>query len=180
MSTLDLLGLLDEYDTALAYTSSLVGDLSEQQIAWRPSENSSGIGWHLGHQAAVGHFMLRNLTAAEPSIDPEIDALMDSATPEVDRRNLPGAAALSDYRHQVAQRVHFRIGQIHAGKVGAPAQLQGIATTMLTAIINHEYQHSKWIGEVREGAHGKALPPSPQSQALREVDGYLMIVNSFS
>jgi hypothetical protein len=58
-------------------------------VTWPPKENSSAIGWHLGHQAHVAHFMIRNLTAAEPSPDPELDALMDSAQPERFRGALP-------------------------------------------------------------------------------------------
>ena len=32
--------------------------------------------------------------------------------------------------------------------------------------LNHEYQHDKWIGEVRSEAHGRALPPVPPSPFL--------------
>ncbi|WUD77084.1 DinB family protein [Streptomyces sp. NBC_00510] len=59
--------LLRQYDRARAYTDSLWQDLTADEVTWRPHEDSSAIGWHLGHQAHVAHFMVRNLTAAEPS-----------------------------------------------------------------------------------------------------------------
>ena len=77
MTTPSLGELLAEYDRALAYTDELRADLTPEQIAWRPHEASSGIGWHLGHQPAVAHYLIRNLTAAEPRLDPELEALMD-------------------------------------------------------------------------------------------------------
>ena len=167
--------LLEEYERALAYTATLTTDLSYAELSWRPDHDSSSIAWHLGHQAAVAHYMVRNLSAAEPLIDPEIDAVMDSATQVSDRGELPDAERLMAYRSTVAERVRFRVGNINVGNVGAPAQLREIATTMLTSIINHEYQHSKWIGEVRVDAHHKALPPQPISDRLTEIDGYLIL-----
>ncbi len=170
-----LTDLLVEYDRALAYTADLFTDLGADEVAWRPSAQSSAIGWHLGHQPAVAHFLVRNLTAAEPSLDPELDALMDSATAEVDRGDLPDLDHLLAYREGVAERVRFRIGAIVDGRVGAPDQLRIVAHTLLVAVINHEYQHDKWIGEVRAEAHGRDLPPDPVSDHLRKVDGYLVI-----
>ena len=81
--------LLREYDRARAYTDDLWRDLTVEEVVWRPHENFSAIGWHLGHQAHVAHFMIRNLTAAEPSPDPGLDAVMDSATPEPGRAGFP-------------------------------------------------------------------------------------------
>ena len=175
MSTATLNELVVEYDRAIAYTNELWTDLSEAEVTWRANEEASAIGWHLGHQAAVAHFMVRNLTAAEPSPDPELDALMDSATAERDRGELPDLARLADYRDAVAERLHFRIGNIESGDVGAPNQLRVIAKTLVTAVINHEYQHSKWIGEVRSEVHNKDLPPVPQSDLLTELDGYVVL-----
>lgn len=167
--------LLAEYDRSLAYTEDLWHDLTLEEIHWRPSSDSSAIGWHLGHQPAVAHFMVRNLTAAEPSIDPELDRLMDAVTPEPDRGDLPDLDRLVAYRNTVAERVRFRVGNIDRGEVGAPAQLRAIAETMLTAIINHEYQHSKWVGEVRTEQFGHALPDPPVSDLIAEVEGYFMV-----
>lgn len=167
--------LLDEYDRALAHTDSLWRDLQPDEVLWRPNENSSAIGWHLGHQPAVAHFMVRNLTAAEPSPDPALDSVMDSATSERDRGQLPDLARLETYRTAVAERVHFRMRSIAEGKVGAPKQLAHIASTLLIAVINHEYQHSKWIGEVRSEQFGRALPDEPESDLLSSVDGYLVV-----
>ncbi len=167
--------LLAEYDRAIAYTDALWNDLTIEEVHWRESENASAIGWHLGHQAAVAHFMVRNLTAAEPLIDPPLDALMDSATPEPARGELPDLDRLRAYRRTVAERVHLRTGNIATGDVGAPRQLAVVAKTLLVSVINHEYQHSKWIGEVRSEVHGKALPADPASDLLTELDGYLVI-----
>lgn len=175
MSTPTITELLAEYDRALDYTSALVADLSDDEVTWRPNEDSSAIGWHLGHQAAVAHFMVRNLTAAEQSPDPELDTLMDSATPENLRGDLPAVERIIDYRDAVADRVRFRLRTIDDGNVGAPFQLRIIASTLLVAVINHEYQHSKWIGEVRTDAHGKDLPAGPASPLLTEIDGYQVI-----
>jgi hypothetical protein len=175
MSTVTINELLAEYDRAISYTRDLWADLTADEVQWRPNENSSAIGWHLGHQPAVAHFMVRNLTAAEPSPDPELDGLMDSATEEADRGDLPDLARLGDYRDAVAERVRFRIGNIESGAVGAPTQLRIIAKTLLVAVINHEYQHDKWIGEVRNETFGKDLPPNPNSDRLTLVDGYLVV-----
>lgn len=175
MTTPTLTELLSEYDRSIAWTTALHADLTADEITWRPHEDSSAIGWHLGHQAAVAHFMVRNLTAAEQSPDPELDGLMDSATAEADRGDLPDVDRLLDYRSAIAERVRFRIGQIDEGNVGAPAQLRIIAGTLMTAVINHEYQHSKWIGEVRGDAHGKDVPAMPTSDLLSVIDGYCVL-----
>lgn len=167
--------LLTEYDRALAYTGDLWTDLTPDEIHWRSSDDSSAIGWHLGHQPAVAHYLVRNLTAAEASLDVELDSLMDSATAERDRGTLPGVERLADYRESVAERLRFRIGNIESGNVGAPTQLRVVAKTLLTVAINHEYQHDKWIGEVRVEQHGKELPPAPTSRHLSTLDGYLVV-----
>ena len=167
--------LLCEYDRARTYTDQLWKDLSPDEVSWRPDENSSAIGWHLGHQAHVAHFMVRNLTAAEPSPDPELDGLMDSALPEKFRGALPTVQRLSEFRDTVAERVHARVTAIAAGEVGAPAQLTVIATCLLTALVNHEYQHDQWIGEVRNQNLGHALPDDPAADGICRVDGYLVL-----
>lgn len=175
MTAASLQDLLAEYDRAISYTDSLWKDLTAAEVTWRESDNASAIGWHLGHQAAVAHFMVRNLTAAEPSPDPELDGLMDSATAEADRGNLPDLTRLGDYRDAIAERVHFHIANIDDGNVGAPGQLRVIAGTLVTAVVNHEYQHSKWIGEVRADVHHKSMPELPSSDLLSELDGYLLL-----
>ena len=86
--------LRDEYDQARRYTHSLYADLSEADVQWRPAPKSSGIGWHLGHQAAINHFLLRNLLAAESSLNPQFDALFDASTPEEQRGHLPALSAI--------------------------------------------------------------------------------------
>lgn len=166
---------LVEFERALAYTESLWADLTEDEVHWRPSANSSAIGWHLGHQAAVSHYMVRNLTAAEPPIDAALDALMDSATPEPDRGDLPDLATLRAYRETAAERLRVRIGDIVDGRVGAPNQLLRVAAGLVVAVTNHEYQHSQWIGEVRSRDLGRALPDRPSSPLLVEIDGYLIV-----
>lgn len=171
----DLHDLLTEYDRALDHTDLLWRDLTAQEVHWRPVPESSAIGWHLGHQAAVAHYMLRNLTAAQPSPDPGLDALMDSATPERDRFALPSLDRLDRYRTRIAQLVRTGVVEIDEGDVGAPRQLRHIAATMLTAIVNHEYQHSKWIGEVRRDQLGHQLPEPPTSELLVEIEGYTVL-----
>ena len=171
----ELTGLLREYDRARAYTDELWRDLSVEELHWRPHEEFSPIGWHLGHQAHVAHFMIRNLTAAEPSPDPELDALMDSAHPEKFRGALPTVQRLTVFRDTVAERVHARIGAIAAGEVGAPTQLTIVGTYLLTALVNHEYQHDQWIGEVRNQNLGHPLPDDPTADGICRVDGYLVL-----
>ena len=100
----DLAELLDEYDRACAYTDALWEDLPEEEIRWRPRPDFSPIGWHLGHQAAVAHFMFRNLTAAEPSPDPTLEPVMDSANPEANRGDLPALDRIAGYRTAVKAR----------------------------------------------------------------------------
>lgn len=170
-----LTDLLNEYSRALAHTAELHSDLTIAQITWRAGKEASAIGWHLGHQPAVAHFMIRNLTAAEPRLDPELEAMMDSATPERERGALPNLDRLMDYRETVADRIRFRIRQIDAGNVAAPTQLRFIAHTLLIAVINHEYQHDQWIGEVRSQTHGLDLPPPPTSPWLTTLDGYTVV-----
>jgi DinB superfamily len=167
--------LLTEYDRARDYTESLWRDLKADEVRWRPHPKSSAIGWHLGHQAAVAHYMIRNLTAAEPSPDPALDPLMDSATDEQTRDALPDIDRLTTYRNAVADRVHYRMNAILDGRVGAPRQLAVIARTVLVAVINHEYQHDQWISEVRGEDLGHDLPPRPESARLLELDGYLLL-----
>ena len=173
----DIAELLAEYDRACTYTDSLWWDLSEEEVSWRPHADFSPIGWHLGHQAAVAHFMIRNLTAAEPSPDPDLDPVMDSATPESERGGVPAPERLGAYRAAVAGRVHVRLGDIDAGRVGAPDQLRVVGRHLLVALINHEYQHDQWIGEVRHQHLGHGLPPRPSSPRLTVVDGYTVLAS---
>jgi hypothetical protein len=119
--------------------------------------------------------MVRNLTAAEPSPDPALDVLMDSALPEQFRGALPTVRRLAAFRDTVAERVHARIGDIATGQVSAPTQLAIVATCLLTALINHEYQHDQWISEVRAGQFGHPLPADPESDHIRRIDGYLVL-----
>jgi hypothetical protein len=169
--------LLGEYERALDHTATLWTDLSQEEVHWRPHDDFSAIGWHLGHQAAVAHFMVRNLTAAEASPDADLDALMDGATAEPNRGGLPTIERLSAYRAAVADRLRFRIGNIASGDVGAPAQLDVIARTLLVAVVNHEYQHSQWIGEVRQRDLGHSTPAHPTAALLTEIDGYCVLAH---
>jgi hypothetical protein len=175
VTAVNLPDLMTEYERALAYTDDLWRDLTREEIHWRPHKDSSAVGWHLGHQPAVAHFMVRNLTAAEPNIDAKLDRLMDGATSEPDRDGLPDPERLAAYRKEVSDRVRFRVGNIERGEVGAPTQLRFIAETMMTAIINHEYQHSKWIGETRSDVFGYGLPEVPTSDLLTMLDGYQVV-----
>lgn len=167
--------LVEALRRAWEYTDALWSDLDVTALDWRANEDSSAIGWHLGHQAAVAHFTVRNLLAAEPSPDPELDALMDSATPERNRGALPDPDRLRRYRTQVAERVLARVDDVRSGDVGAPDQLVVVACTVVTALVNHEYQHDQWIAEVRERDLGLALPERPSSPLLTELDGYVVL-----
>ena len=171
----ELKALLTEYDRARAYTDELWADLTPDEVTWRPHEDSSAIGWHLGHQAHVAHFMIRNLTAAEPSPAPDLDAVMDSANPEKFRGALPTVERLAAFRGTVAERVHARIRNIAAGQVAAASQMAVVGGCLLVALINHEYQHDQWICEVREQNLGHALPPDPETDQVSRVDGYLVL-----
>jgi len=175
MSADRLDSLIAELRRAWEHTDALWLDLSEDEVRWRPNEQSSAIGWHLGHQAAVAHYMVRNLLAAEPSPDPELDTLMDSATPEIDRGALPALDRLATYRRSVATRVLSRIDDIREARVGAPDQLAVVGSTMLVALVNHEYQHDQWIGEVRSRDLGRAVPPRPESPLLETLNGYAVV-----
>lgn len=172
--TLSLQDLLSEYDAARAYSLALVDGLDGEQMVWRPNENSSAIGWHLGHQAAVNHYMVRNLTAAEVSFNADLDAVFDSATPEPGRGELPGLAEIIAYRRAIAESTHSVIDRIVAGDVGAPEQLSQIADGLLRAIVNHEYQHATWVREVRDSMLDTAAPV-PDSSSLVDIEGYWMI-----
>jgi hypothetical protein len=167
--------LVEELHRAWAFTDALWLDLTDEEVRRRPNENSSAIGWHLGHQAAVAHFMVRNLLAAEPSPDAELDALMDSATPEPARGELPDGARLLRFRAAVSERVMVRVDAIRSGDVGAPEQLSVVAAGLVRALVNHEYQHDQWIGEVRSGEFGRSLPPRPVSPLLTVLDGYAVL-----
>ena len=171
---MDLAELMVEYEQARDYTLSLIAELDDGAIRWRPREQASGIGWHLGHQAAVNHFMIRNLTAAEPSIDPTLDALFDSANPEPRRGQLPPLAEILEYRDTVATRTRAIVERIATGGVSAPAQLSVVATSLLVSLINHEYQHDCWIGEMR-AMLGCSASPDPVSTRLTTIDGYLVL-----
>ena len=171
---LSLDDLVEELDLARRYTAELVDGLTPEQIVWRPHDNSSAIGWHLGHQAAVCHYIVRNLTAAEPPIDRHFDALFDSATPEPDRSPLPPVTAIVEYRDAVAASASATLARIAQRRVGAPDQLTVVAIGLVCSLINHEYQHSAWIGEVRDTMIDTPRP-APASSRLTSIDGYWMI-----
>jgi hypothetical protein len=170
--------LLDEYRRAQSYSFRLVCDLDPDQMAWRPHEQSSAIGWHFGHTAAVNHYLVRNLTAATPSIDPRLDRLFDSATMEPERGALPEIEEALAYRRAITSFTEQTIATIAAGAVGAPEQLGIIAVGMLTAVINHEYQHDKWIAEVRADLGVAPTPPPEPNDLTACVEGYVVITSA--
>jgi hypothetical protein len=168
--------LMVEYDRARAYTDTLWQDLPDEEIRWRPRPDFSPIGWHLGHQPAVAHFMVRNLIAAEPSPDPGLELIMDSASPEADRGDLPALDRIVRFRAAVAARVHVRFSEVDEGRLGASNQLRVVGQHVLVALINHEYQHDQWISEVRDRDLSRALPPRATSERLTEIDDYPVII----
>ncbi len=174
MTALSLRDLLDEYDRVRAWTDQLTADLDDTAFFWRPSPQSSAIAWHLGHQAAVNHFLIRNLMSAEPSPDPDLDAVFDSATPEADRGDLPSRERLLAYRAAVGERTRAMIERIDQGAVGAPNQMPMIAAGVLVAAINHEYQHDAWVDEMRQ-LQGLEPGPGSGSGRITMIDGYWVI-----
>jgi hypothetical protein len=88
---------------------------------------------------------------------------------------LPTIERLTAFRTKVAERVHARMTDIASGRVAAPAQPAIVATHLLTALVDHEYRHDQWIGEVRAGALGHPLPPDPDTAQVSRVDGYLVL-----
>ena len=166
--------MLREYDLARNYSESLIDGLTDDQCAWRPNEQSSGLGWHLGHQAAVNHYMVRNLTAAEPSFNQSFDALFDSATTEPQRGNLPPMEQVLEFRAAVAKSTTSIVNRIASGDVGAPTQLTTIAEGLLRAVINHEYQHNTWVLEVRNEV-AETLNPAQPSENVIDIEGYWVL-----
>ena len=171
---MDLVALRGEYDLARRHTRSLYEDLPEPDVQWRPKPKSSAIAWHLGHQAAVNHFLLRNLFDAEPSIEPSFDALFDAANPEENRGDLPPLADIVAYREAIAARTHARLDELMNGQRAAPSQAAHTLRTLLINLINHEYQHDCWIGEMRQ-IRGYPVPDAVPSQRAWLVDGYWML-----
>jgi hypothetical protein len=164
--------LLIEYERARAWTDRLTDDLSDDHWVWRPEPASSAIGWHLGHQGVVNHVMIRNLLLAEPSPDPALESIFDSATPEVARGDLPARDRVAAYRRAVGERTRSMIGGLadHGSE-----QSRLIATGVLVAVINHEYQHDTWVGEMRQRL-GHDLPPGPPSEGATLIDGYWVVI----
>ena len=172
---MDLQNLRDEYNLARRYTQSLYEDLSETQVQWRPSPTGSGIAWHLGHQAATNHVLLRNLIAAEPSLNPTFDAVFDAATAPQTRDHLPCLPDIIAYREAVAARTHAHINSLLTGGStvahDAAHQVGRLLEPLLVSLIHHEYQHDCWIREVR-ALLGCAKPDAVFSRRLRQIDGY--------
>jgi DinB superfamily len=168
---MELALLRDEYELARRYTQSLYADLREAEVQWRPTPKSSGIAWHLGHQAAVNHFLMRNLLAAEPSLNPQFDALFDAANPEENRGVLPSLAEILAYREAVASRTHTHVDALVRGGRPAAQQLACVIRPLLVSLINHEYQHDCWVREVR-AMLGHHQADTVLSSRVRQVDGY--------
>jgi hypothetical protein len=172
---MDLVVLRDEYDLARRYTRHLYEDLSDAEVQWRPEPRSSSIAWHLGHQAAVTHVVLRNLVQAEPSLNPRFDALFDAANPQENRGNLPALAEIVAYRDAAAARTQAHLAAVLDGG-GAAAhdaaqQVRRIMAPILASLINHEYQHDCWVREMRLRL-GRDKPDAVLSSRVRQIDGY--------
>jgi hypothetical protein len=170
---MDLETMRHEYELARQYTLSLYDGLDESTIMWRPSYQGSSIGWHLGHQAAVNHHALRNWINRDGSINPAFDRIFDAATDEIGRAFLPPLAEIVAYREIVAARTLERIDEILTGDCRAPDQMRRIAVTMLAGLVNHEYQHDCWVGEVRQAlGHGEPPRALSTNPCLINCDGY--------
>jgi hypothetical protein len=171
---MELAILREEYDLARRYTQSLYTDLDEAEVQWRSAPKSSGIAWHLGHQAAVNHFLLRNLLAAEPSLNAQFDALFDAANPEENRGALPPLAETLAYREAVARRTHAHLDALLTGGRPTAQQMAYVIRSLLVSLTNHEYQHDCWIREVRVML-GRTQPDTVWSSRVQQVDGYWVL-----
>jgi DinB superfamily len=172
---MDLVMLREEYDLARRYTQSLYADLSDTEVQWRPTPTSSSIAWHLGHQAAVTHLLVRNLISAEPSLDPSLDALFDAANPPENRGTLPSLAEIIAYRESVAERTHAHLATVLEGDRpvahDAGHQVARIMGPIVVSLINHEYQHDCWVREMR-ALLNQDMPDRVLSRRVRQIDGY--------
>ena len=172
---MELEALRREYDLCLQYTQSLYEDLNDTDVFWRPAPQSSSIAWHLGHQGAVTHALVRNLIDAEPSLNPPFDRLFDAANPQENRGELPSLADIVSYRRAVEGRVHMHLSALLDGNRsaahGAMQQVLRIIEPILVSLINHEYQHDCWIREMR-GRIGRDKPDAVFSERVRQIDGY--------
>lgn len=172
---MDLVALREEYDLARRYTQSLFEDLCEAEVHWRPVAASSSIAWHLGHQAMVTHLLLRNLIAGEPSLNPHFDLLFDAACPQEQRGDLPALAEIIAYREALAERTHAHctavLAQNQAVAHNAAQQVGRILVPIVLSLINHEYQHDRWIREMR-GLLQRDKPDHIFSQRVSQKDGY--------
>jgi hypothetical protein len=130
--------LRDEYDLARRYTQSLYADLPEADVHWRPAPQSSGVGWHLGHQAAVTHFLVWNLLAAEPRLNPQFDTLFDAVTPEEQRGTLPPLRAILMYREAIARHTYAHNEALLRGARPAVQQATDAIGPLLVSLMNHE------------------------------------------
>jgi hypothetical protein len=118
--------------------------------------------------------MIRNLLDAEASLDPQLDARFDSASPEEKRGELPSLAVILAYRDTIAQRTHARIDAILAVERPATQQLLQAVVPILVSIINHEYQHDCWIREMRT-ALGHDQADSVFSTQVAQLSGYWVL-----
>ncbi|GIX49281.1 MAG: hypothetical protein KatS3mg131_3492 [Candidatus Tectimicrobiota bacterium] len=170
---MDLETLRHEYDLARRYTECLYADLREAEVQWRPAPKSSAIAWHLGHQAAVNHYLLRNLVDAEPSLNPRFDAFFDAANPEETRGDTPPLVEIIAYREAVAQRTHAHLKALCSGRQPAAPRAQ-VIVPILVSLINHEYQHDCWIQEMRQRLGHPPIEAAP-SLRVRQCQGYWVL-----
>lgn len=172
---MELESLRNEFDLAQRYTQSLYEDLNDADVQWRPTSQSSSIAWHLGHQGAVTHLLVRNLIEAEPSLNPRFDRLFDAANPQENRGDLPSLAEIATYRKAAGDRIHAHLTALLDGHRpaahGAAHQVVRIIGPILVGLINHEYQHNCWIREMR-GLMGHDKPDVIFSQRVSRLDGY--------
>ena len=136
---LTLSELLVEYDRAVAWTDSLWTDLSPAQVAWRPEPDSSAIGWHLGHQAAVAHHP-RFVISPWPSRAPTRTSTGSWIRPLPNRIEVISPTSTESPGTGRRSPIGFDSESVRSttAAVGAPAQLRLIAGTLLTVVVNHE------------------------------------------
>jgi hypothetical protein len=140
-----------------------------EEVSWRPTPDSSAIGWHLGRARRSLHAG----TSAPPTSPGPAHALMDSASlnPAAETCQLDQLAA---FRRGRSTRIHA-LDDCHRRSRcrRTPRSNRTVGRHLLTLLINHEYQHDRWIGEVRSDLPRTAAGPS--GACLTLVDNYLTL-----
>lgn len=109
--------------------------------------------------------MVRNLTAAEPSIDPELERLMDTVTPEPDRGDLPDEESTE---RQVVRREHP--GDLAPDRHRIVRPDLGFGTTDRLDGDRHIFSRKVGVDATRPAEQGcLGDPPARELQTIRQL-----------